>query len=91
MNPENTDDICLWLPNECVIDTNAFDSDELNQVVSIGSAPKPLYKPSEKPERKNKTEKKTSDHAESIANTETECRKEVDGPLSCTRLSPNGK
>ncbi|CAG4957826.1 unnamed protein product [Parnassius apollo] len=49
-NPENADDICSWLPNEFVIDTNEFDSDEINQ---------------------------TSDHAESIANTEIKCRKEV--------------
>ncbi|CAG4958973.1 unnamed protein product [Parnassius apollo] len=116
-NPKNGDDICSWLPNEFVIDTNEFDSDEINQigepsqneikvdginklvnveskssdnaveileeiqttreVVSIGSAPKPLYTPSKKPERKNKNEKKTADHAESIANTEIECRKEV--------------
>ncbi|CAG5006313.1 unnamed protein product [Parnassius apollo] len=125
-NPENADDICSWFPNEFVIDTNEFDSDEINhiaepsqneievdrinklvnvenkssdidtkstvkdvtveileeiqttrEVVSIGSAPQLLYTPSKKPERKNKTEKKTSDHAESIANTEIECRKEV--------------
>ncbi|CAG5052112.1 unnamed protein product [Parnassius apollo] len=125
-NPENADDICSWFPNEFVIDTNEFDSDEINQigepsqneikvdginklvnvenkssdndtksavkdvtveileeiqttreVVSTGSAPKPLYTPSKKPERKNKTEKKTADHAETIANTEIECRKEV--------------
>ncbi|CAG4943820.1 unnamed protein product [Parnassius apollo] len=36
------------------------------EVVSIGSAPKPLYTPSKKPERKNKTEKKTLDHAEPV-------------------------
>ncbi|CAG5038832.1 unnamed protein product [Parnassius apollo] len=124
-NPENAD-ICSWLPNEFVIDTNEFDSDEINQigepsqneikvdginklvnvenkssdndtksavkdvtveifeeiqttrgVVSIVSAPKPLYTPSKKPERKNKTEKKTADHAETTGNTEIECRKEV--------------
>ncbi|CAG5021089.1 unnamed protein product [Parnassius apollo] len=98
-NPENADDISSWLPNELVIDTIEFNSDEINQdtkstvkdvtveileeiqttreVVSIGLAPKPLYTPSKKPERKNKTEKETSDHAESISNTEIECRKEV--------------
>ncbi|CAG5043982.1 unnamed protein product [Parnassius apollo] len=31
-NPENADDICSWLPNEFVIDTNEFDSDEINQI-----------------------------------------------------------
>ncbi|CAK1604081.1 unnamed protein product [Parnassius mnemosyne] len=125
-NPENADDICSLLPNEFVIDTNEFDSDEINQigeplqneikvdeitklvnienktsdidtmstvkdvtvdilqdvqntqeVVSIGSPPKPLFTPSKKPVRKHKSEKKTSDHAASIANTEIECRKEV--------------
>ncbi|CAG4952284.1 unnamed protein product [Parnassius apollo] len=47
-----------------------------HRVVSVGSTPKTLYTPSKKPERKNRTEKKTSDHAESIANTEIEWRKE---------------
>ncbi|CAK1583380.1 unnamed protein product [Parnassius mnemosyne] len=36
-NSENTDDICSWLPNEFVIDTNEFDSDEINPVLYLRS------------------------------------------------------
>lgn len=30
-DPANSEDISVWLPNEFVIDTNEFDSDQINQ------------------------------------------------------------
>lgn len=31
-DPPQSEDISAWLPNEFVIDTNEFDSDQINQV-----------------------------------------------------------
>ncbi|CAG5049357.1 unnamed protein product [Parnassius apollo] len=32
LNYKTLNDICSWLPNEFVIDTNEFNSDEINQI-----------------------------------------------------------